>query len=219
MWYHCPNHNCDHRSMLRCNPPQHQKNCQYRDRTVIEQPKRHRAGRKKQPLPLQPQPSKRQQRSVIRPLSYRERSPADLAVSRTLPPASTLNGIPPVPTAAIAATHDQLLESVGHLADRLTKLGKQLDKQSEQMDWLIGQVETIQSQNASLKERTGSLRTNMNLMEPSLGDSRRKSVEQLSGVLANKQQLLGGIYNGIVVAGRAEETVDGQEQRAVIELD
>ncbi|KAF8946145.1 hypothetical protein BGZ47_001215 [Haplosporangium gracile] len=209
MYYPCPHPKCNHTSILKADPRQHQMVCKYRDRTRFnrpieaqilthkKRPKRQLFGRRQQ---QQQQQQQRRRRAVPRFPVYRH--------SSVQPSSSTPIYRPSVAAAAAASdsrhmsrTHanisftvlDEILATMINLTNSISGLAKELDQQTvgidtmgEQMDWLTDQIDQIRSKNAGLETHTESLRIDAGLVEDHLRDliqDNRKVKEQFRDVL------------------------------------
>ncbi|KAG0079724.1 hypothetical protein BGZ90_001862 [Linnemannia elongata] len=161
MHYPCPHPKCDHTSILRTDPRQHQLVCEYRDRTRFNRPTEDeilaRRKRKMQPL------GRRQQLQQKQPQRRRA-----------------------VPRLPILVTMHQLTRTVSGFSKELDQQTESIDAIGERMDWLTDQIDQIRRRNASLEVHTESLRIDAGLVEDHLGDlvqDNRRVNEQFRDVL------------------------------------
>ncbi|KAH7030369.1 hypothetical protein BKA57DRAFT_523570 [Linnemannia elongata] len=194
MYYPCPHPECDHTSILRTNPEQHQNHCKFvqRDRKAIKaaaaitspQPTlvRRQSWRDRQaaniiapPQQTQPtmRPSLRQCRLTLRHADQPSSSPSSARLAAApFPPtgsAPNSNNVPASEVTQLQTTMDHIADTVDRLDKRLDKHTKAMSGMSEQMDWAMDQFNKIRAQNASLEAHTESIRIDMGLMEDLLG--------------------------------------------------
>ncbi|KAK3841064.1 MAG: hypothetical protein J3R72DRAFT_158496 [Linnemannia gamsii] len=193
MYFPCPHPECDHISILRNGPYQHQKHCRFQrhDRqtgaivttktknTTNTTTATSTAAAVSVIKPLRPVRIKRQRRRQ----SLVSRRQVDLSLSSALPAAprssssgsnlnhTSLSDPPAATTAASDADTTEILTGMRQLVDIVAGLGKQLDRQtkiidimSEQMDILTDQIEKLRNRNASVEARTGSISLDMGLV-------------------------------------------------------
>ncbi|KAK3822225.1 MAG: hypothetical protein JOS17DRAFT_754149 [Linnemannia elongata] len=235
MHYPCPHPKCNHTSILRTDPRQHQLVCEHRDRTRFNRPTEEellaRRKRKTQSQGRRQQPQQKQQQRrravprlpVYQLASSRGRStppaapqPTSEAAVQAAATASSSRHISRTPTNALSSTTlDQILASMHHLSETVSGFSKVLDQQTEsidtigeQMDWLTDQIDQIRSKNAVLEANTESLRIDAGLVEDHLGDllqDNRRVKEQFRGVLED--------------VGKMQAMAKGLGQQDIIHLD
>ncbi|KAG0276153.1 hypothetical protein BGZ96_003453 [Linnemannia gamsii] len=167
MCYPCPHPKCDHISILKTDPRQHQLVCEYRDRTRFNRP----------PAP-DPGAPKRRRAAASSPSGKRR--------------ARTNNDISGVTLDQILATMNQLTYTVMGLDKELDVQTEGIDAIGEQMDWLIDQIDQIRSKNANLEVRAESLRIDAGLVEDHLRDlleESRNVKEQFRSVLGDIERM------------------------------
>ncbi|KAF9542690.1 hypothetical protein EC957_001745 [Mortierella hygrophila] len=212
MHYPCPHPKCNHTSILRTDPRQHQLVCEYRDRTKFNRPTEEdipaRRKRRTQPLGRRQQLQQKQQhrrRAVPRlpvhqPASSRGRSttpavslrPRATDVAATEATDSKHSSRTPTNTLSsttldqILATMHQLAETVAGFSNAIDQQTESIDAIGEQMDWLTDQIYQIRNKNEILEVHTESLRIDAGLVEDHLGDlvqDNRRVKEEFRSVL------------------------------------
>ncbi|KAF8946867.1 hypothetical protein BGZ47_011106 [Haplosporangium gracile] len=193
MYYPCPHPDCNHTSILRTNPTQHQNHCKFVQRdlqaaaaaaAIIDSSQPTLARRQAQPdrqaaaivvSPQQTQQTTRRSQRQRRSTQGGAHQPL-LSLSSAHLAAAPFPPVGSAPTNTTAFAFTQLLITMDQLTDMVDRIDKRLGEHTKAMNtmngqivWLMDQVDEIRSQNASLEAHTESIQIDMGMMEDHLG--------------------------------------------------
>lgn len=239
MHYPCPHPKCDHTSILRTDPRQHQLVCEYRDRTRFNRPTEDeilaRRKRKMQPLGRrqqlqQKQPQRRRavpHLPVYQLVSSRGRSTTP-AVSR-LPGLTTVVAPAAVAPAALAPSHisrtptntlpsttiDQILVTMHQLTRTVSGFSKELDQQTESIDAIGERMDWLTDQIDQIRRRNASLEVHTESLRIDAG-----LVEDHLGDLVQDNRRVKEQFRDVLEdVGKMQAMAMGLGQQDIIHLD